>query len=101
MARDKCFWGPLLPGGGKLPSQIFSEFFFIYFFFFWGNKADFRLRQCSVPWELELFARVPEWEQKGQKAAGKDFIASGKKPKLVLIDPDYLHSENVCNEQLY
>lgn len=57
--------------------------------------------QCSVTWELELFACVPKGEQKGQKASGKDFIASGKKPKPVLMDPDYLHSENVCNEQLY
>lgn len=27
VAGDKCFWGSLLPGGGKLPSQILSELF--------------------------------------------------------------------------
>jgi len=30
VAGDKCFWGPLLPGGGKLPSQILSELFSVF-----------------------------------------------------------------------
>lgn len=73
VAGDKCFWGPLLPGGGKLPSQILSELFPLFLLSFWGNKPDFRLIQYSDTWELELFAVVdacaPERMQKAQKAS--------------------------------
>lgn len=58
MVGDKRFWGSLLPGGGKLPSEILSELFSDSLLCFCYNEPDFSLLHCSEAWQFESLTAV-------------------------------------------
>lgn len=100
VAGDKCFRGPLLPGRGKLPSQILSELFSDFLLSFWGNKADFTYSAQTLGGFnclLVLLMLAFQKDAKGAKRCWLKTLLLGEKAPNI-FEWGYLHCENSCNE---